>query len=326
MPISIFGRTNLAVFRLTSTFLLAVSVTAAAQAACAPVPAPQRDITANSFYTDAHHSIVDPARHDQNVASVKPLEDFGRQIVKLADRRDGASHTCALNWLVHWAEGEAMLGTMSSEQAFFEREWMLAELSLAYGKLQAAAPPQQRRVIDAWLVRLAGEVMPHVDHKKGKRNNHYYWAGLAVAAAGRVTGHDEAIAWGRKVFDYAMGQIEEDGALPYEMDRAGRALNYHLFAAEPLVMLGAILPADSPKLAKLVQFCLTIIKDPDVITKNNGFQQKTIKPKSYDWLAVYARRHPSAEIDALLSHMSHKPAASRLGGLLIEANPLEENI
>lgn len=305
------------------TIVFAFFCTAPAAVACDQAPAPQRDITANSFYTDAHHSIVAPDKHAQNVASVEPLEDFGRVVVAMADKPDGESHACAVNWLAHWAAANAMLGSMSSGQAFYEREWMLAELALGYAKVKVAASPQQAKIIDAWLTRLAAEVVKHVDAKKGKRNNHYYWAGLAVAATGRVTGDEEATRWSRKVFDDAMAQIEDDGSLPNEMDRASRATNYHLFAAEPLVMLAAILSADSPKLAKLVTFCLAIINDQGIIARRTGFAQEPVNPSGYDWLAVYARRHPAPEIDALLRQSGRKPHAARLGGSLVTPHPLE---
>lgn len=319
MPLLVIGRTNLSKI---AVFLAFSALTPVAMAApCGPAPHPEHDIVANSFYTDAHHSIVDQAKHDQYAASVKPLEDFGRAVIHMADKPQ--ERACAVAWLTSWAEADAMMGTMSSGQAFYEREWMLSELALGYAKAKPAASPEQAKAIEAWFNRITAAVTAHVDAHKGKRNNHYYWAGLAVGAAGRVTGNDEAIRWGRRVFDYAMDQIEDDGSLPNEMDRASRASNYHLFAAEPLVMLGAILHTDSPKLAKLITFCVTIIKDQDIVVKRTGFAQEKVKANGYDWLTVYARRHPTPEIDALLKGLDHKPAVSRLGGDLTSPNPLE---
>jgi poly(beta-D-mannuronate) lyase len=320
MLVARIGRTCL--HSIIPIFLLSGSFTVAAAASCSPAPRPERDITANSFYTDAHHSIPDPVRHAQNVSSVKPLEDYGRQVVRMADEPE--NHSCAVAWLLAWAEADAMMGTMSSGQAYYEREWMLSELALGYAKVKDRATPDQAKTIEGWFNRLAAAVIAHVDAHKGKKNNHYYWAGLAVAASGRVTGNNEATEWGRQVFLYAMDQIEDDGSLPNEMDRAARATNYHLFAAEPLVMLGAILQTDSPKLAKLVSFCVRIIADQDIVAKRTGFAQEPVKPSSYAWLAVYAHRHHSPEVDALLQKLDHKTAVSRLGGQLTRPNPLEE--
>lgn len=320
MRIRIIGMTNFSIFFVAS--LCSLLLPPAAHAAeCDPAPLPLRDITANSFYTDAHHSIVDPDRHAENIASVKPFEDYGRRVVAMADKQ--LTHSCALTWLAAWASADAMMGKMSSGQAYYEREWMLSELALAYAKVKNDATLDQATQIEAWFKRITTAVIVHVDAHKGKRNNHYYWAGLAVAAAGRVTSNDDAIHWGRGVFEYAMNQINDDGSLPNEMDRASRATNYHLFAAEPLVMLSAILHMDSTKLDKLVEFCTTIIANQDIITKRTGFAQEAVKSTGYDWLTVYARHHSSPAVDALLQKLDHRPAISRLGGQLTQPNPLE---
>ena len=106
------------------------------------------------------------------------------------------------------------------------------------------------------------------------------------------------------------------------MNRARRALAYHLFAAEPLVMMSAILNADSPRLDALVAFCLKGIEDPGLLAKRTGVAQEAVKPSDYAWLHVYARRHPSPVIAALLSGNS-RPFVTRLGGALDSPNPLE---
>jgi hypothetical protein len=120
------------------------------------------------------------------------------------------------------------------------------------------------------------------------RNNHYYWEGLAVAATGAVTGDERLLAWGRKVFDHAMSQVAPDGSLPLEMERAAKALHYHSFAVQPLVMLASILDVQSPRLDQLVRFTLQGIADPSAIEKATGIAQERIKGTP-GWKIVYDR-------------------------------------
>lgn len=300
-----------------------LSVCAAAASVCEVPPPPVRDIEANSFYIDEHHSVIDPDLHARYVASAKPVNDFTDQIAKYANSHDAEEHRCATRWLAAWADGKALLGEMNSKQAYFVREWLLTQISLNYARVRPDATPADRQRIDGWLNLLAAHVIHHVETTKYTHNNHYYWAGLSVTAAAAVTQDETGLQWGRKVFQSAMGQIQDDGSLPYELGRGQRALHYHLFSATPLVMMASILDMDSPKLDLLVQFCLSGIRNPNTVASRVGVAQIDVKPGSYDWLAVYLRRHASPEASALLAQSKHRSYNKRLGGYLDEANPLE---
>src|SRR3972149_335161 len=97
-----------------------------------PRPPAMRNIPANRYYSDAASSIIDPALKRQNELAVKPLEDYLRNFSRMADLyvRSGAQPVavCALDWLDAWAQGDAMLGSMSSRQAEYHRKWILAGL------------------------------------------------------------------------------------------------------------------------------------------------------------------------------------------------------
>lgn len=301
-------------------YLLALLLFASAAFADCPAPIPpQRDIIADSYYDDPPvYSHIDPVRHAAYETAVKPLESYLRNVVAMASRGDTQ---CTLRWLVAWAEGDAMLGKIEKEQAHYERKWMLAGLATGYAKVRDAATGDQRAAIDTWLQAIADGVRAHSEHYKGKRNNHLYWEGLAVGATGAVTGNKADLDWGRRVFDFAMSQIQDDGSLPFEMARGSRALHYHLFAAAPLIALESILDRPSPKLDKLVALCLAGLKDPQFLAARAGVAQIGVNADDADWLVIYARRHPSAEIASYLA--SRKPHQYRLGGDLSTANPLE---
>jgi len=300
-------------------YVLALLLFGTGALADCPAPvAPQRDIIADSYYDDPPvYSHIDPLRHAAYEAAVKPLETYLRQVAASASRGD---KECTLRWLVAWAEGDAMLGKIEKDQAHFERKWMLAGLALSYAKVRDAATSDQRAAIDTWLQAVADGVRNHSEHYKGKRNNHYYWEGLAVAATGAVTGNKADLDWGRQVFAFAMNQIQDDGTLPFEMARGARAVHYHLFSATPLVMLESIVDERAAKLDKLVAFCINARTHMDAVSQRAGVPQLGVLDDDYDWLPVYYRHNPAA---AVAEASGRKLYINRLGGDLSQANPLE---
>lgn len=298
---------------------LAALVTAHAE--CPTPPAAQRDIIADGYYDDPPvYSHIDPVKHAAYEAAVKPLEFYLDRVAAMASAHQSE---CTLRWLVAWAEGDAMLGTIKKEQAHYERKWLLAGLALSYAKARNDASRDQKAAIDTWLQALADSVMKHSDAYKGERNNHYYWEGLAIAATGAVTGNTRELAWSRKVFDYAMTQIADDGSFPREMARGGRALHYHFFAAAPLVMLESILDERSPKLDKFVKFCTENLANSQRVVKLAGVPQIGILEDDGDWRVVYSRHLSDV---SLHGKNGRQPYVNRLGGDLTTPNPLEHLI
>lgn len=290
--------------------------------ACEPAPPPVIGIDANSYYTDAHHSVIDPVLKARNEAATKPVDEFVRNVARTAsawqENRKSGDARCALGWLSSWAGQNAMLGKMTTEQSYYTRKWALAGLALSYARVQLAASPEERRRIEDWLLALADATIRHSDAHKGARNNHYYWEGLAVTATGAVTHDARCLEWGRKVFDFAMGQVQPDGSLPLELARAGRALNYHLFAAAPLVMMASILDVQAAPLDKLVEFSMAGVNDPAILQKMTGFEQE--RAGEPGWLAIYLRHGGHLATPVRLSSKNFDP---RMGGDRNLPNPLE---
>ncbi|CAN7247099.1 alginate lyase family protein [Duganella sp. LjRoot269] len=306
---------------IASTSLLGLLATGAALACEAPPPA-RIDIDANSYYSDAHHSVIDPVLRARNIANTKPIEDFLAEVAKgatayqLDPKANAADGACALTWLASWAGQKAMLGKLSSEQAYYVRKWTLGGMALSYARLKPAAGAAQQQAIEGWLKTLADATMAHSDAKKGGRNNHYYWEGLAVTAVGGVTGDQRYLGWGRKVFDHAMGQMAADGSLPAEMERAAKALHYQVYATVPLVMIASILDLHDPKLDQIVKFTVAASADPSGIAKATGFEQERVGV--LDVTTIYGRHEGKPqEVPA------KKQWQPRLGGDLNLPNPLE---
>lgn len=306
---------------LAALFLSALAQGAAA--ACVSPPPVVRDIDANRYYSDKHNSIVDPVLKARNEAAVRPVNDYLDGVARAANawqrERRPADAQCALGWLQAWAEGGGMLGTMTTNQSWYTRKWTLSGLALSYARVQAAATPAQRQAIEAWLRRLADLTIAHSDAHKGVRNNHYYWEGLAVTATGAVTGEARYLAWGRKMFDHAMGQIQEGGSLPLEVARAGKALSYHLYAAAPLVMVASILDLQHPNLDRLVRFSSANVVDPSTLQGMTGFAQE--KPSRMPgWIVIYDR-HAKQPLSTEPPPANNWDA--RMGGDRSLPNPLE---
>jgi len=293
--------------------------------ACGAPPPAVIDIEANRYYIDKHNSVIDPVLRARNIAAVKPIDTFLDAIARAASSYQGATGKsledaqCGLSWMVTWADQKALLGKMSSNQAYYQRKWTLGGLALSYAKLKPVASEAQKQSIEAWLKLLADATIVHSDAYTGARNNHYYWEGLAVTAVGGVTGEARYLSWGRKVFDDAMSHVADDGSLPREMERAVKALHYHLFAVTPLVMMASILDVQSPKLDRLAKFTLDGVADPSYIERKTGFtQERPHEPIS--WKAIYDRHTCGPTSPAAPTNWQ-----PRLGGDLNLANPLEHS-
>ena len=221
---------------------------APASAECARPPPAIRDLDLPRFYSDDAGSIVDPELLAKHRAAVEPLTEFLRNVVANADKsvrrtkldQQAEPAVCALVWLDAWARGEAWLGNMSTRQGEYQRKWDLSGVALAYLKVRAFATEDERRRIEAWLVRWADISRAFFDDPERKRNNHWYWLGLGLAATGLAANSPRHWDMAREIMQDAAKDIQADGTLPQEMERKARALHYHVFAVTPLVALAEL--------------------------------------------------------------------------------------
>lgn len=269
---------------------------------------------ANSYYSDKANSIIDPLKKEINEKSVEHFENYLKNLQKL--KKD----QCRIEWLENWAKADAMLGNLSSAQAHYEQNWMLAGLSLTYLKIS----PTENAVINAWLRKLSKEVIHFSKkHKIEKRNNHYYWEALAVAASAKARNDSQDFAWAIQAFHFALSQINEEGILPLEMARRGRALSYHHFALSALVPLyNLATQAKEPlskneieKLKKLIEISFRGLKDPSFFVNKTETAQEIPKGPSLAYLEIVQKYFPQKELEDFLSPL--RPLKShRLGGII----------
>jgi poly(beta-D-mannuronate) lyase len=220
---------------------------------------PIRDLTGTSYYIDPHRSVADPALRAKNQAAFAPLRAFVARIADLADRwtvsrpAAPADAVHAIQALAAWARGGALLGAVN-QQGQYERQWTLAGLALAYLRVRDApgVAAAERLSVERWLVNVARAVMPNYGHagRMSSANNHAYWAGLAVAAAGAAAQDHALYDWGLGQARIGIAQVRADGFLPLELERRALALHYHLFALAPLVMTAELAAANGLDLYK----------------------------------------------------------------------------
>jgi poly(beta-D-mannuronate) lyase len=297
--------------------------TTGAPYSCPAAPHLSQDLAVDSYYSDEHHSIVDEARKRAYDAATAPFTDFSRAVVKAADdyRSTGNQRAaeCVIALLDTAAKDKVLAGPMKTVQAIYVQGWSLSSWAIAYLKVRGAgaASYEENIEIAAWLKKLAEE---NRDYYEGKghnphsdaHNNHLYWAGLAISAAGIATEDHKLLNWGMNAYRDGARDITNDGTLPLEMQHAGRALYYHLYALAPLVMLaelgesnGIDLYAEKHRaIQRLVDRCAAGLQDPSYFVQHTGVPQDM--PADLDaweigWAKPYLRRFPNASLSALLS-------------------------
>ncbi len=299
---------------------------------CPIEPRLPRVLSFDSYYTDAHHSIKDPAAEQAYHAAVSVPEDFARDVTRAADRyRETGSKVagqCAVALLsaaaAQRAFTEARLSARHSRQGYYVQTWLCAGLALAYLKVENTEvdSSSQHDAIAAWFATLGGEVQAFHDKLRSagtgdSRNNHHSWAGLAAAAAGVVADRKDLFAWGIEAGRDGLRQITPEGTLPLEMARASMALHYHLFAAAALVLLAELgefngfdlYNENDGALRRLVLRAASGLADPSFFAKRTGVPQQPqdlSNPGIISWARPFARRFPNPILDELLAKTPQK--------------------
>jgi poly(beta-D-mannuronate) lyase len=295
------------------------------------------DLTTDRFYSDSKSSVIDPEKWKAYVASSGPYKNLGQQIVDAADayRTTGSRQAaeCAIRHMAAAAKDGVFTGKMSSNQAYYVQGWVIGAIAIAYLKIRDSGliHPEQRHEILPWIVRVVQQTENYYDTRRQKRtgdaeNNHLYWAGVEISAAGIAADNRQLFNWGMTAYHSGVAQIGADGSLPLEMKRGQRALHYHLFAAAPLVYLAEFgedngLPLYAERdyaLKKLVALSMGGMVDNSFFVRSTGIAQDTPSgpptAEQISWAKIYAARFPNPVISRLLAEA---PSLSYmyLGGL-----------
>jgi poly(beta-D-mannuronate) lyase len=283
---------------------------------CAQLTAPVIQFAPTSKYgqAGAARDQVDADADEAFETVMKPVRAFSREVVKAANdyHRTGrlSAAECAASHLSAWAKADA-LAAPGSHTGWFKLATTLSGLSLAYLQVKPALAGQaaQQRLIEAWLNRRGHDVAHYFETLKtprSSRNNHRAWAGLASAAAAAAT-HDKALlAKAAESYRVSVCQATPAGALPLEVERGRKALEYHLYALAALVTLAEIGERNglasykecAGALSRIAEFTLEAIGDPAKMAALAGAAQDG--PSSYltasklVFLEPWLARHPGS--------------------------------
>ena len=293
------------------------------------------DMTMYDYYSDSKHSIIDETRHNAYLAAAAPFQSLMKLTEAAADEFQKTGSTDAARCVEHQlfanAKADAMTGAMAANQAYYVQGWTLGAISIAMLKVRTADPgtAEERAVIAQWLMRVAASTHKYYQDRVDKgdaQNNHLYWAGLSVLAAAIVANDRPSYAWGIGTYKTGVDAIQPDGTLTREMERGQRALHYHLYALEPLVMLAEYGEANGERLYTyrntalklLVARCLSGMLDPSFFFAQTKEKQvgDYVHPSADDisWAVPYTRRYPDAALAALIAQ-AHTLSDLYAGGL-----------
>lgn len=306
---------------------------------CPSAPTPVTSLSYGSRYTDESKTRSD-IDEDSNAAvdtALKPVEEFIGDLIRMSNtamvEADADEAGCVLDWLATWADAGALgeLETLNVQLSVPARYAGLAMALLQADTVGGLDPGKRARVV-AWLTAGADAMAAFFDEEappNASRNNLRAWAGLAAAAVGRLDGDRELLDWARGTFELVLCQAGPDGALPLEMARADKALNYQLHATAPLVVTADLLTATGydgyaacdGRLLTVATFSLAAIADPAIVEAISGERQtfqtgpQEVEPFMLAWVEPLLRHRPDAGIDAYVDPM--RPLShAKLGGNL----------
>lgn len=305
---------------------------------CPKAPPAIHDMEYVSIYSDRSHgvSIIDKKAQIKYKAQTAPIRKYESQIYRWIEQalngtsKDGRPITCAMEWFVSWSNHDALLHGKTTFQGKATRKWTLAVLSTQYLQIKnlKGLDSKKKQRIEQWLKRLGNEVINNYDlnpERTSRNNNHMYWAAWSVMITGVAINDKKFYRWGEHHYTKALQQIQPDGTLPLELARQGKAFNYHVFAAAPLIMMAETMkrngkhPYKNGQLHRLINFILDDLKNDQKktieVTKVKQDIEGTITSGQLAWLEAYNARFPDARISPWLNKLQPM-VQRRLGGNL----------
>jgi poly(beta-D-mannuronate) lyase len=233
---------------------------------------------------------------------------------------DSPEAVCVANLLSKWAAADALLdyNSKQSNQAWYQVEWSLSSVSLAWSVVQtdSAIPAAQRTAILKWMHTVTEYMFDQdprpddTDHE----NNHAYWRALCATSVGILTNDQKLYRRGIAQYVRAIGQMNKDGSLPLEMARHENALHYQSFALAPLVMIAELASRQGTDLYSLRVNNHTISDAVDFLVRASAdlglVKQYASEPQTFSlfsgekppaWVEFWATRFPGKPWSDLLT-------------------------
>jgi poly(beta-D-mannuronate) lyase len=212
---------------------------------CPAAPAFAKTMEISAYYIDKNASVADP----QKLAAFQKASEASTNLSRFAalaadaylEKGSRPAARCVYSLLDAAAKAEAWAGKMHDFNGVYIQNWLLSAVAISYLKVRPAGTgtPQEDAEIQHWFGLLAVRVREYFDEEVvrlgeengiSRENNHIYWVGLAVAAAGIAENDSDAFKWGINAYRMGTAAIQPDGTLPQEMWRGQMTLHYHLYA------------------------------------------------------------------------------------------------
>jgi poly(beta-D-mannuronate) lyase len=293
---------------------------------CPAPPAFARTLNLEGYYIDKKYSIIDEKKLTAFQVGSEAPTHLGQYAGLAADawlsKGSRTAATCVYSLLTAAAKADAWDDKMSTNNSVYMQNWLLSGTALAYLKVRGSGlgTAEQDAQIQHWFGLLAAQVREYFttgrkNPESDAWNNHMYWAGLSVAAEGIANNDPDSFLWGLSAYEMGVHAIQPDGSLDAEMARGRMALHYQLYALEPLIMIaelgernGIDLYAEKDgAIHRLVKFDVAAMKDPSLIAKRTGEEQKITLPFSgldIGWAVPYVQRFPNADLSAMIAKAS----------------------
>jgi len=295
--------------------------------ACPAAPPFARTMDISAYYIDKNASVADP----QKLAAFQKASEASTNLSRFAalaadaylDKGSREAAGCVYSLLDAAAKAEAWTGKMHDFNGVYIQNWLLSAVAISYLKVRPSgvASPGEDAEIQQWFSLLARRVTDYFDEEVvrlgmdngvSRENNHIYWAGLAVAAAGIADDDPSELKWGMGAYRMGVDAIQPDGTLPQELWRGQMTLHYHLYSLGALVMLAELGEAngldlyaeDKGAIHRLVGFCVAGLQDPAVVERRVGKKQVVQLPYAggdIGWAVPYVRRFPNQKLSELIA-------------------------
>jgi hypothetical protein len=260
---------------------------------CKSVPAPVVVLdTRSKYHQSGSKDTVDAAARRKRELQMKPVRSFLRTVGMEAFSGDVKLERCAAKTLAAWARDGA-LTKMKSGDAHLSRSRFMAEIGLTidYLETRGAFSEDQRVVIGGWLTDVARSTVHFFRYQAGpksRRNNHRYWAALAVGAAGYIGRDADLVKWAHESAKIGLCQVDAAGHLALEIQRGSQARNYHVYALRPLGGLAAMSAERGDDLSsicegalgRLAKTTLAAVRNPNPIAEIAGAEQARLVKES----------------------------------------------
>lgn len=296
------------------------------------------DLPSKYVQTEKSKDVIDEENDARYKALSAPMSDLQQLSAAMTDRlfkgKGTAGDMACLrrHWLA-WAEADALLQPAKTASGKAVRKWTLAAVSANYLKIKLNLPSEdtllfpktEQQALENWLAKLAMEVMPDYSNRRPEQiNNHDYWAAWGVMATAVVLNRQDMFDWAGNVYQTAMMQITAEGILPNELKRRSKALSYHNFALQPLVLLAAFgeanqqhwLEAKNSALQRLANLVINNVDDSRSLEQAAGAKQADESLREHSrlsWLAPYIAISGDKRWLPLLKSLSSLKT-TRLGG------------